>query len=262
VPTTKQYLLSAQRLVRSLDPTRPVAVDVISYPHLPFERTWRSFDLIGVNSYFGWYPGRASRATGRLSELAPYLRQFHRRYPQAALVMTEFGAEATKPGPASEKQTYAFQSRYLTQTLDIVHRVGFMDGAIYWTLREFAVKPHWDGLESHPRPGIATDSIHNKGLIAYDGRPKPAFAVAAKAFAATPLYLTGPGSVPASPSDLGGALEIAAALLALLAVCAFDVWCFRVLRRPEPPAFVLRLRREPHGDDVAVGHDVVTAFET
>ena len=51
-----------------------------------------------------------------------------------------------------------------------------MGGAIYWTAREFAVKPNWlGGLDPSfdPRP----DSIHNKALIAYDGTVKPAFDV-------------------------------------------------------------------------------------
>ena len=70
-------------------------------------------------------------------------------YRGKALVITEFGAEATEPGPANVKQTYAFQTRYLKRNLDIVDRLGFMSGAIYWTAREFAVKPDWDG-GAHP----------------------------------------------------------------------------------------------------------------
>jgi beta-glucuronidase len=51
-----------------------------------------------------------------------------------------------------------------------------MDGALYWTVREFAVKPDWLGgldpsFDPHP------DSIHNKALISYDGTIKPAFDV-------------------------------------------------------------------------------------
>ena len=69
-----------------------------------------------------------------------------------------------------------------------------MGGAIYWTAREFAVKPRWDG-GARPLPVNGRDSIHNKALIAYDGTPKPAFAVARDAFRATPLYRNDPAAV-------------------------------------------------------------------
>ena len=49
-----------------------------------------------------------------------------------------------------------------------------MNGAIYWTLREFAVDPGWTGGADLP-PGDPPDGLHHKGLIAYDGTPKPAF---------------------------------------------------------------------------------------
>ena len=268
LPPTQAYLLAAAREARSLDPTVPVAADVLAYPSLPFDPTYRAFDALGINSYFGWYPGKPDRPTGSVGQLAPYLRMWHDRYPAQALVLTEFGAEATEPGPASEKQTYAFQSDYLKRMLAAVGRSP-ADGAIYWTLREFAVKPFWDGLENAtPRPDVAVDSIHNKGLIAYSGRPKPAWRVASHEFAATPLYPGAPPHaaarrvLPPAPSDLPGAALLALALAGLLATGAFNVWCFRGVRAARSePAPVVPLWREADRDDVAVGHDVVAAFE-
>ena len=269
LPPTKEYLLAAARRARALDPTVPVAADVLAYPSLPYEPTYRAFDALGINSYFGWYPGKPERPTGSVDQLAPYLKLWKNRYPRQSLVLTEFGAEATKTGPASEKQTYAFQSRYLDHMLDVIDRSP-ADGAIYWTLREFAVKPFWDGLENAtPRPDVAVDSIHNKGLISYKGVRKPAWGVAARDFAATPLFPGAPPRAaarrvaPPAPSDLPGALLVALALAGLLGLVAYNVRAYRALRAasPDAPAPVVPLRREPHGDDVAVGHDVVAAFE-
>jgi hypothetical protein len=105
-------------------------------------------------------------------------------------VVTEFGAEASFHGPVYQKGTYEFQSDYVSKSLDIVDRTPFLGGAIYWTLREFAVKPHWDGGASLP---IAMrNSLHHKGLIGYDGTPKPAFAIAQQRFRSTPLYAPSP----------------------------------------------------------------------
>jgi beta-glucuronidase len=153
------------------------------------------------------------------------------KYPGKALVMTEFGAEATEPGPADVKQTYGFQTQYLKRNLDIVDRLGFMGGAIYWTTREFAVKPHWDG-GAHPR---VRDSIHNKALISYDGKIKPAFTTAQEAFKATPMYRDDPGAVARAQLSESrsliartllfvGVIGFVLALITLDALCLRDIW--------------------------------------
>jgi beta-glucuronidase len=234
VKTSRVWMLNAAKLARDLDPTLPVSIDVLSYPGVPRQRSYDAFDMLGINSYYGWYEGKPDRSTAKLDDLVPYLRAMHAKYPKEALVMTEFGAEATEPGSADVKQTYAFQSRYLERNLDIIHRLGFMGGAIYWTSREFAVKPHWDG-GAQP---LARDSIHNKALIAYDGTPKPAFAVARAAFRATPLYRDDPAAVARAQLSAGtpvglrlllavGVLGFVAGLLALDAICLRDLWRYR-----------------------------------
>jgi beta-glucuronidase len=70
----------------------------------------------------------------------------------------------------------------------VIDRLPFMNGAIYWTLREFAVGQNWTGGLTLPA-GTVPDGIHHKGLIAYDGTIKPAFAVAQRLFAATPSFV-------------------------------------------------------------------------
>jgi len=183
-PGTRTWLAQAAKLTRRLDPTLPVAVDILTYPNVPYQKTYRLFDALGVNNYYGWYVGKPSHPTGNFFDLEPYLRKMHARYPRAAMVMTEFGAEATHAGPVDQKGTYEFQSDYIRRVMDVVRRNEFMGGALYWTLREFAVKPDWlGGLDPslYPHP----DSIHHKGLISYDGVEKPAFGVLRDLLAAT-----------------------------------------------------------------------------
>ncbi|MEA2497168.1 MAG: beta-galactosidase [Thermoleophilaceae bacterium] len=175
-PGSSLWLTTAAQMARRLDPSRPVAVDILTYPNVPYQKTYAAFDVLGINNYFGWYVGKPSHPTGNFLDLEPYLQKMHRRYPKQSLVMTEFGAEATRSGPADEKGTFEFQSDYVNRVMDVVARNNFMDGALYWTVREFAVKPDWlGGLDPSfdPRP----DAIHNKALIAYDGMIKPAFDV-------------------------------------------------------------------------------------
>ncbi len=235
--TSQVWMRNAAALARDLDPTLPVSIDILSYPGIPRQRTYDAFDMLGINSYYGWYEGKADRSTADIDDLAPYLRAMRNKYPGKALVITEFGAEATEPGPADVKQTYAFQTRYLERNLDIIDRLGFMGGAIYWTAREFAVKPKWDG-GAHP---LVRDSIHNKALISYDGKIKPAFTAAQEAFKATPLYRDDPEAVVRAQLSAPGALIPRLLLLLgavgfILALLALDAWCLRDIWRTWRPA--------------------------
>jgi hypothetical protein len=232
VPGTAAFLSAARAATVDLDPTLPTSVDTLSYPGYARQNAYAAFQLLGINSYFGWYPGKPGHSTADIKSLGPYLAQMRAMYPQSGLVLTEFGAEATMTGPASEKQTYAFQSVYTQDVLNAVAAAPTLSGAIYWTLREFAIKPAWDG--GAEIPGADRDSIHHKGLITYDGRPKPAYDVLKKDIRST--------AVDRSPADVAyalgtrvpdrdrGPVGFGVALAILLAVAVLlvvDVWAFR-----------------------------------
>jgi hypothetical protein len=187
-PGTSAYLQQATALVRRLDPGTPVALDTYCYPGFPAQRVYRGLDVLGISSYFGWYSGLPGHSIANFDQLMPFLQQSHSRYPKQALVVSEFGAEGLFSGPASVKGSYAFQSDYLSRTLQTLARLPFLNGSIYWTLREFAVSPGWRGGASLPT-GATTDGIHHKGLIAYNGIEKPAYAVAQQAFAKLPAFV-------------------------------------------------------------------------
>jgi beta-glucuronidase len=246
VPGTAAFLRDARAATLDLDPTLPTAVDTLSYPGYPRQSAYAAFQLLGINSYFGWYPGKPGHSTADIRSLAPYLAQMRAMYPNSGLVLTEFGAEATLTGPASEKQTFAFQSVYTQDVLDAVQAAPTLSGAIYWTLREFAIKPAWDG--GAEIPGADRDSIHHKGLITYDGRPKPAFDVLKKDIRAT--------AVDRSPADVAYALGTRvpdhdrgpvgfgvaiAILLAVLMLLLVDAWAFHGWR-----SIALEEAREAH----------------
>jgi beta-galactosidase len=189
-PGTRQFLFRASKIVRRLDPSTPTAIDIAVKPNVPFQRSLTWVDLLGLNSYFGWYTGRAATSIANFSDWEPTLQAIRKSYPSQGLVVTEFGAEASFHGPVTQKGSYEFQSDYLSKSLDIVDGTPFLGGAIYWTLREFAVKPHWDGGAG--LPVAMRNSLHHKGLLAYDGTPKPAWQVAHDRFTGTPLYVPTP----------------------------------------------------------------------
>jgi beta-glucuronidase len=187
-PGTNSYLTQATALARRLNPVVPVALDTYCYPGFPVQKIYSKVNVLGISSYFGWYPGLRGHSIASFGGLEPFLRQSHSRYPKLALAVSEYGAESLFNGPATVKGTYEFQSNYVQQTVATVNRLPFMNGTIYWTLREFAISPGWTGGVTLPA-GATPDGLHHKGLIAYDDTQKPAFLVAQKLFATQPRFV-------------------------------------------------------------------------
>jgi len=166
----QRYYNDAVKLVHDMDPSRLAAIDLAAYPSIPPSPSWLEFDAIGLNSYFGWYPGPSGEVADR-NDLAGFLDQAHSYWPEQALFVTEFGAEANRSGPFDEKGTYEFQSDLLRYHLDTYHQKNaFINGAIVWILRDFRVQPGWDG--GNPKP---TPPVLRKGLVDELGNRKPAF---------------------------------------------------------------------------------------
>jgi beta-glucuronidase len=166
------YLRQAKAVVRRLDPTRFFAVDQTLSPHVKLPAAFRSLDALGISEYVGWY------GNDPLSKVRPLLDSVHRQLPKVALFATEFGAEANRPGPASQKGTYAFQSRWLDRQLTTIDNTPYLGGALVWLLRDYAVRPGWAGGNPKPSPPFST-----KGLIDRHGRRKPAWSVVKRDFA-------------------------------------------------------------------------------
>jgi len=185
-PDTKRFLLAAQEQAREIDPTLPVSVDIKGRPGYGEQFTYGSFDMLGVNQYFGWYEWVAD-----FNLLEPFTYELRDHYPGVALVMTEWGAEARPElasSPATLKGSYAFQTEHARRTLDVIDRSPVLDGAIYWTLREFEINPGWRGGAGRRPPQFEPNTRHHKGLIGYGGERKPVFGLVAERFRATPLY--------------------------------------------------------------------------
>jgi len=173
------YLARAASAAKKLDPTRPVAYAVAGYPAAGCQPEYGPIDVIGVNEYFGWYPGPNGQIADR-TLLSQYLDGVRECYPNKAVVVSEFGAEANRAGPVEEKGTFEFQSDFVNFHLGVYATKPWLSGAAYWALEEFRVRPNWDG--GNPRPN---SPIHEKGLITFGQVRKPAFFEVQKAFGAT-----------------------------------------------------------------------------
>jgi beta-galactosidase len=193
-PGTRRFLTEAAQFARDIDPTLPISVDIKARQGYPEQFTWERFDMLGLNQYFGWYSW-----VPNFDDLEPYLAEMRDTYPDQALVMTEFGAEARPDladAPPDSKGGYGFQAMHTQRTMDLVDRTSYLSGAIYWTLREFEVYPGWTGGAPRTK-GPEPNTRHYKGLLTYQGDQKPAWFVARDHFARTPLYVPPAPPAPA-----------------------------------------------------------------
>ena len=108
----------------------------------------------------------------RATSSSGYLDEVHAANPNLPLMITEFGAEALRDGPATQPGSRQFQRRYMLQHLRIHASKRFVAGSIAWALRDFRVDPTWTG--GAPR-AWASPPWNNKSLIEESNERKPVY---------------------------------------------------------------------------------------
>jgi beta-glucuronidase len=182
-PVQNAYIKSAAKFAHETDPTRPVGIAVAGYPSsLCQADSYKPLDVLGINDYFGWYPGPSGQIFDR-TKLSGYLDAVRQCYSDKAIMITEFGAEANRDGPVEEKGTYGFQQEWVNYQLGVFATKPWLSGALYWALNEFWVRPGWEGGNPRPLP-----PLFQKGLISYDGVKKPAWADVQRWFTQTQQF--------------------------------------------------------------------------
>jgi beta-glucuronidase len=177
-----RYVRSQTALAKKLDPTRPVALAIAGYTTIGCQKAaYKPLDMLGLNSYFGWYQGPNGSLADR-DGLSPALDYLRRCYPKHALVVTEFGAEANRAGPDDERGTYVFQADLNDFHLRVYATKPWLAGAM-GTFQTFKCRPNWNG--GNPRP---TPPYHDKGVFDYFGAPKPAADVISRWYHQTVQY--------------------------------------------------------------------------
>ncbi len=179
-PVQSFYIERAVRQAKALDPSRPVGLAVAGYPSAGCRPQYTALDVIGINEYFGWYPGPNGQIADR-DALSEYLDSVRACYPNKAIFVSEFGAEANRDGPLEEKGTFQHQQDFVNYHLAVHGSKAWLSGSLYWALQEFRVRPNWDGGNPRPNP-----PVHEKGLLRFDGSKKPAWFDVQRLFAATP----------------------------------------------------------------------------
>ncbi|MBL8536077.1 MAG: hypothetical protein JNM59_01595 [Hyphomonadaceae bacterium] len=123
----------------------------------------QSLDVLGVNTYNGWYSDDA------LSALPSIAWRSRLGKP---MVFSEFGADALAgfhDPDLMRKFSEEFQADYYRQTLAMSESIGFLRGLSPWILKDFR-----SPRRQHP---IYQEGWNRKGLISQTGVRKQAFAV-------------------------------------------------------------------------------------
>ncbi|HEX8975114.1 MAG TPA: glycoside hydrolase family 2 TIM barrel-domain containing protein [Solirubrobacteraceae bacterium] len=173
------YIASTAALVRRLDPTRPVAMSISSWPGIPCQAAYAPLDVIGYNDYFGWFDSGLGSTADR-DALGPFMDSLHACYPNKAVAVTEFGFDGNRDGPVEERGTYQFQSAALADHLSVFASRPWMAGAMYFLLQDTPFFPGYTGGNPTPDP-----PFNQKGLLDLQGNPKPAWTVAQAIYHAT-----------------------------------------------------------------------------
>jgi beta-glucuronidase len=175
-PGLERYIADAARAVRELDDTRLVGLDRHSRVGEPVTSpAYEHLDVLGVNEYFGWYNAvRADivRGPSTLEDLGPFLDGVHAANPDLPLVVTEFGAEGSRPGPVEQRGSYEFQRKWVLDHLAVHASKPYVAGSIHWALRDFRVHPQWQGGAP---ADWATPPWHNKSPIEEHNGRKPLY---------------------------------------------------------------------------------------
>lgn len=165
---TPEGARAAARLVRkarALDTTRPIGY---ASNHGPADKGFRPLDVIGINSYPGWYDeARFAPWPEMLSKLRDKLDRLGK--PGVPILITETGAAGLYGDRSFEDRKWSepFQARLLEQHLKALLPHKDVAGVFIWQFSDIrTIREYWRN-----RPG----TFNNKGLVDRFRRPKEAY---------------------------------------------------------------------------------------
>lgn len=117
-------------------------------------------DVCGYNLYFGWY-------LGELQQNEKFLDEFHRKYPQMPVALSEFGADANPAfqngNPQRGDWSESYQTVYHEHIMQMWQERPYLWALFIWNMFDFAA----DGRSEGGKPGQ-----NQKGLITFDRKTK------------------------------------------------------------------------------------------
>ena len=145
-------------LVHEMDKTRLTTIACVSmckpeeeYVHIP--------DVVSYNHYFGWYGGDTSMN-------GPWFDNFHAKYPNIPIGVSEYGCEALNWHTSDPKQgdyTEEYQAYYHEELIKQLFSRKYIWATHVWNMFDFGADARAEGGEN---------GQNHKGLITFDRKYK------------------------------------------------------------------------------------------
>ncbi len=166
-------------LVHELDKTRLTTIAAVSMCDINDEYLHIS-DVLSYNHYFGWYGGDTSMN-------GPWFDDFHKKYPNKAIGLSEYGCEALDwhtSTPTQGDYTEEYQAYYHEELIKQIAERPYLWATHVWNMFDFAADARAEGGEN---------GMNHKGLVTFDRKYKKDSFYAYKAWLASEpvLHLCG-----------------------------------------------------------------------
>ena len=145
-------------LCHNMDATRPTTMAVVSMCGMDEEIVHIS-DVVSYNHYFGWYGGETDMN-------GPWFDKFHAKYPNRAVGISEYGAEALNwhnSDPQQGDYTEEYQAHYHEELIKQLFSRPYIWATHCWNMFDFGADARSEGGEM---------GQNHKGLITIDRKYK------------------------------------------------------------------------------------------
>lgn len=149
-----KHAVAIERLLRKLDTSR--------YTMIPFHGSLKRYEeanlinvpmLTGWNLYQGWYGGN-------VKDFDNYLADYHKKYPQKPILITEYGADVDDRVHSFNPQRFDFSVEYgdlyHEHYLQTILKNDYIAGATIWNLNDFYSESRTDAVPHVNTKGITT----------------------------------------------------------------------------------------------------------
>ena len=147
-------------LCHKLDPTRPTTMAHVFMLSTSETQLVQLSDICSYNLYYGWY-------LGELEDNDRFFDDFHQKYPQRVIGLSEFGADANpqyqSPQPERGDYTESYQALYHEHMLKMWQARPYLWAMHVWNMFDFAA----DGRDEGGKHGV-----NQKGLVTFDRKLK------------------------------------------------------------------------------------------
>lgn len=145
-------------LVHEMDKTRLTTIAAVSMCDIDDEYVHIS-DVLSYNHYFGWYGG-STEMNG------PWFDNFHKKYPNKAIGISEYGCEALDwhtSTPTQGDYTEEYQAYYHEELIKQIADRPYLWATHVWNMFDFAADARAEGGEN---------GMNHKGLVTFDRKYK------------------------------------------------------------------------------------------